>query len=228
MTFMKHFQHRFPVLIILAVVLFALAGCAGKKGAPKETADILTAKALDYYNHGKYYDALEVFKKVKERYPFSPSSLLAELKAADCHFHMKHYDQALELYMEFEKNHPTNEAVPYVLFQMGMCYFKQIDTIDRDTVSASKAVQLFFRLNRTFPKSPYQTEAKARIRKAEDFLANHELYVAKFYLRTKAVEQAKGRLQYLLATYPDSSAAPEAGKLLKTLREQAGKSTDGN
>jgi outer membrane protein assembly factor BamD len=53
---------------------------------------------------------------------------------------------------------------------------------------------------------------------ARDFLAQHEFYVANFYLRTDEYGQAQGRLEYLLATYPDSSVTPKAGELLAELK----------
>ena len=33
---------------------------------------------------------------------------------------------------EFEKNHPANESMPYVLFQIGRSHYRTIDTVDRE------------------------------------------------------------------------------------------------
>jgi outer membrane protein assembly factor BamD len=120
--------------------------------------------------------------------------------------------------LDFEENHPTNEAIPYVMFQMAMCYYNQIDTIDRDTSTAINAVYSFTRLLRAFPNSPYTQEARARIMAARNFMANHEYYVASFYERTYAYEEAKARLEYLLRQYPDTNIAPKAEMLLYDLR----------
>jgi outer membrane protein assembly factor BamD len=71
---------------------------------------------------------------------------------------------------------------------------------------------------RVFPNSPYTEEAQARIMAAKNFLANHEYYVASFYERTFAYEEAQARLQYLLRQYPDTNIAPKAEILLYDLR----------
>lgn len=213
-------------VLILCLAMGSLTGCARLKhwaGFNSETparksAESMSRMGLDEFNHGLYHSALETFKKVKEQYPFSRYSMLAELKIADSNYYLNQYEEARTLYEEFDKDHPTNEAIPYVLFQIGMCYFHQIDTIDRETSGASKAIQAFSRLLRTFPHSPYTQEAQVRIKKARNFLAAHELYVADFYLRTGKPKEAARRLDYLLANFPDTKSAPTAGKLLAEIR----------
>ena len=219
---------NFFITLLLMMLAMGQSGCAtfdkvwgalGFGGSPQaETPEMLVTKGLDAYNHGKYSKALKIFEQIKDRYPFSEHSLLAELKAADSQYYMKKYIEALTLYEEFENNHPTNEAVPYVMFQTGMCYFQQIDTIDRDPGSAINSIQAFSRLVQNFPQSAYINEAQARIAAAENFLAEHEMYVAAFYVRTKEYDQAEGRLEYLLANYPDTSVAPKAQELLTALQ----------
>ena len=196
------------------IILMLLTGCSGLENKEEMPAEDLAKKGLEQYNHGKYFLAVETFNIIKERFPFSRFSLLAELKSADCKFYMKDYAEALELYKEFEENHPTNEAMPYVLFQVGRSHYRTIDAIDRDTTGAREAIKAFARLLRTFPNSPYTEEAKALSQKSNNFLAKHELYVANFYLRTKEFDQAKGRAEYLLTGFPDSPAAAEAKELL--------------
>jgi len=204
-----------------------VSGCAGfdkmfgsldsSKKNP-DTAENLSRQGLDYFNHGKYEKAREVFKKLKDRYPFSQYSLLAELKIADSEYFLKNYEEARLLYREFEELHPSNEAVPYVMFQIGMCYYRQIDTIDRDTSGASNAIQAFSRQLKSFPVSPYTAEAQARIMAAKNFLASHEFYVASFYIKVKSYTEAMARLEYILAAYPDSAIAPQANSLLTDLK----------
>ncbi len=216
------------LILLLALLAVSQSGCAtfdkvwaalGFGSSPQaKTAEVLAMEGLDNYNHGNYSKALKMFEEIKDRFPFSEHSLLADLKAADCHYYLKQYVEAQTLYEEFENNHPTNEAVPYVMFQIGMCYYQQIDTVDRDPGSAINAVQAFSRLIQNFPQSPYTAEAQARIAAAQNFLANHEMYVAAFYLRTEEYEQAEGRLEYLLANFPNSEVAPEAQELLSALK----------
>ncbi len=195
------------------------------KGIDQTSAKDLADRGMDMFNRGRYFSALEIFDKIKDRFPFSTYGILAELKAADSNFHMRNYDEARVLYEEFEKNHPTHEQIPYVLFQVGMCHVKKIKTVDRDTSGATNSIAVFSRLIRTFPESPYVPEAKERIKSSREFLAGHELYVARFYAKIKLYEQAKGRLEALLLQYPGSETAADAGRLLEKVKQQITQST---
>ena len=209
------------------LILTLLAGCADLENAisfGEEKADVflpaeqLIMKGMDNYNVGKYYMALDYFNEILDRYPFSAQAPLAELKAADCNYYLERYIEALVLYKEFEERHPTNEAIPYVMYQKAMSSYQQIDTIDRDTTGAVEAIQRFRELLRAFPNSPYSDEAKARIKAANEFLVNHEFYVVKFYLRTGKYSEAETRLKYILAMYPDAAIAPKAQEILELIQ----------
>ena len=56
---------------------------------------------------------------------------------ADCNYFMEIMPGPGSL-SGFEEKHPTNEATPYVMYQIAMCSYQQIDTIDRDTGSATR------------------------------------------------------------------------------------------
>ena len=199
----------------LLLVVFLLHGCAWFTSKPDETpAEELTKQGLEHFNSGKYYRARETFKIVMDRFPFSRFSLLAELKSADCEYYQDNFPEAVELYKEFEKNHPANEAIPYVVFQIGRSHYYQIDTVDRDTLQAQEAIKDLGRLVRTFPKSSYVVEANVLSERARNFLAANELYVAEFYFRTRKYLPARGRAEFLLANYADTKAAPAARELL--------------
>ena len=216
--------------ILLVACCLSLTGCATMKnmfsswsfGSQSdeekfEPAEEPAVTGMDAYSIGDYSEALTAFNEIIDRYPFSPQAMLAELKAADCHYYRKEYEEAKTLYKEFEERHPTNEAIPYVMFQTGMCDFARTHRIDRDISGAQDSIQSFSRLLRAYPDSPYSREAKARIRAARDFLVNHEYFVAVFYVRTKKYEQAQHRLKYILTMYPDSTIAPKAEALLAKL-----------
>jgi outer membrane protein assembly factor BamD len=211
----------------LLLLLALLGGCSELKSTfdftssdPLEEelpAKNLAIKGMDDYNVGKYFTAIEFFDEILDRYPFSPEATLAELKAADCSYYLERYQEALMLYEAFEDHHPTNEAIPYVMFQKAMCDYKRIDRIDRDTSGALNAIQLFKQLLKAYPDSPYAGEARARIASATAFLANHEYFVAKYYVRTEKYSEAIIRLKYMLAMYPDTDIEGQARDLLARL-----------
>lgn len=192
-------------------------GSQSEEESGKEVAESLILEGMEAYNVGNYHEALKAFNQILDQYPFSLQATLAELKAADSHFYREEYIEAKTLYKEFEERHPTNEAIAYVIFQIGMCDFRRTDRIDRDISGAEEAIQDFSRLLRSFPDSPYSREAKAHIAAAKEFLVNHEYFVAVFYVRTEKYEQAQHRLKYLITMYPDAAIAPKAKALLEKL-----------
>ena len=212
-------------LVLISILLFSLGGCAtinswfGGGDKVQLSAQTLAGKGMDEYSTGRYYKARKYFDEILDYYPFSPEAMLAMLKGADSNYYMENFQEALMLYHEFEERHPTNEAIPYVMYQIAMSHYQQIDRIDRDTSGAENAIREFSKLLRAFPGSPYSAEAKARIRAANEFLVNHEYFVVEFYLRTEKYEEAITRLQYLVSTYPDATITPKAQKLLKRLED---------
>lgn len=230
-------SNRSSITLFLLLLTFGLlGGCAELKetfnitsideeGNDIERKDLnqpaqkLLMEGMDDYNVGKYFTAIEFFEEILNRYPFSPEATLAELKAADCSYHLGRYLEALLLYEEFENRHPTNESIPYVMYQKAMCHYKQIDRVDRDPTGAEKSITLFKQLLKAYPTSPYTAEANARIASATEFLANHEYFVVEYYVRTQKYDQAKIRLNYLLAMYPDSQITKLAKQLLARLEK---------
>jgi outer membrane protein assembly factor BamD len=233
----KGLSARYLVLLSL-LIIGIFTGCAGKDrgieagkdkgpfswfrsvaGPSKPESEVdLSEEAMDYFIRGRYILAEEIFQKVKDRYPFSPYATLAELRLADCKFYRGNYDEAIPLYEEFEKLHPTNEAVTYVIFQEGSCYYGLMENPDRDQTSTHKLIKTYERLLNRYPDSPYSYETRKRIAEAKNRLARHEILVARWYIRTGQVPQAKNRLETAMDLYPDTSAGVKAARILKKER----------
>ena len=199
-------------LIAVCMVIFMTGyGCSSLKkawNALRGTEEIGSAQQLawdgmDAYENGDYKDAIESFEKIKDWYPFSKYAILAELKIADAHYKLEEYEEAIFAYEEFENLHPRNEAIPYVIYQIGMCYFKQIDTIDRDQTPARKALETFIRLQKQFPEDQYARSAAERITKCLKSLSGHEYIVGVFYYKSKHYQAARHRFMAVLSKYPD-------------------------
>ena len=140
---------------------------------------------------------------------------------ADCKFWNGEYLEAVSLYKEFEKFYPANEAIPYVIFQIGNCYYNLKRSYDRDQTYTKKALEAYKRLLENFPNNPYADEVKKRIKILRELLAKHELYIAQFYYKIKYYKAAYGRLAYLLNNYPDTESGKQAKLLIKKYKEMA-------
>jgi outer membrane protein assembly factor BamD len=193
-------------LICVSVMagLLILSGCAWfDKGKQEKTADELINDGMHDFEQGNYKKASESFQKLKEWYPFSKYSSLAELKMADSFFRMEEYDNAALAYEEFENLHPRNEAVPYVIYQTGLCHFKKMDTVDRDQSNVKKAIDVFNRLVKQFPEDLYSRKADEHIRECQKSLAGHEFYVGVQYYKGRHYKSALSRFRAVISEYPD-------------------------
>lgn len=195
--------------------MLMLAGCGLFDTKVEETAEGLATQGMDLYRREKYRDALESFQRLKDWYPFSKYAALAELKNADAHYQLEEYEEAVFAYEEFENLHPQNEAVPYVIYQTGRCYFDQLESIDRDQTATHQAMEQFQRLKQQFPDSDYAIKADEHIQACRENLAGHEFYIGRFYYKTGHYKGALRRLERVTSEYADTPWADEARKYIE-------------
>ena len=202
-------MRRIPIICL--VVLLVATGCSTLKDQFDKIFGIedsvgaqeLAWEGMDAYESGKYDKAIEKFQKLKDYYPFSKYAILAELKIADAHYQREEYEEAAFAYENFEQLHPRNEAIPYVIYQIGRCYYDKIDSPDRDQTSAQKALETFQRLVKQFPGDQYSTRAAEHIKTAQKSLAGHAYVVGIFYYKTKHYKAALNRFMSIISDYPD-------------------------
>jgi outer membrane protein assembly factor BamD len=199
---------RFAAILIIIIIGFS--GCSLFKSKDLKSARELALDGMDEFNSSNFKSAIESFEKLKDWYPFSKYAILAELKIADAHYHLQEYEEAVFAYEEFENLHPRNEAIPYVIYQIGLSYYEQIDTVDRDQATALKAIEIFKRLNKQFPDNEYRGLALQHINKCIKNLAGHEIYVGLFYYKNKHYKAALNRFKAVLSRYPDVGFHKEA------------------
>lgn len=203
------------IKLLLVLVMVTFTACAWFDPDEEKSAQELASDGMEYFEREKYKKALQSFEQLKDFYPFSKFAILAELKMGDCHYHLEQYQEAIFTYEEFVELHPRNEAVPYVVYQIGMSYFDQMDSIDRDQSTTHKAISTFRQLIEQYPESSYVEKAKENIRISEENLAGHQFYVGKFYLKGNHYPAAIERFNIVLKQYPNSQIVPEAKKYLR-------------
>ncbi len=212
-------------LLLFVTTLFLFTGCSlfETSNEMEKNVDELVYDGSSAFAAGDYKDAVKAYTDLKDWYPFSKYAILAELKIADSHFHLEEYVEAILGYEEFEKLHPKNEAIPYVIYQTGLCWFKQLDTVDRDSSPAKNSLTQFNRLINQFPEDEYAKKAKKNIKACVANLSGHELYVANFYMKTKKYKAALKRYEYLVEHYPGSKESKEALNKISECRTLANK-----
>ncbi|MBL7172930.1 MAG: outer membrane protein assembly factor BamD [Desulfobacteraceae bacterium] len=212
-----------PWFLAVIFILLLFNGCALWKslfGEEELTPAELMSQGVEDFNDGKFEAATESFQKIKDRYPYSEFAIKAELKMADALYERDLFDEAYDEYTEFEKLHPRNPEIPYVVFQKGMCNFSRVSTIDRDQSYTWKAKEDFERLIKRYRRSAYTERARKKVRECYIKLAEHELYVGNFYFKMEKYQPAMSRYIYLIENYPDVGQYYEALEKIKICREK--------
>jgi len=192
------------------LVALVLAGCAGKE-VNREDPDALFKSAEEAFTDQHYLVALEKYRDIKNRFPYSSRAVDAELRIADTYFEQESFIEAESAYEIFKELHPTHSKADYVQYRIGLSYFKQVpDDSARDLSAAYKAIEAFNVLEQKFPSSSYLAQAKEHILQARKRLAEHENYVANFYYQRQHYLSASYRYSTLLQEYQNLGYDEEA------------------
>jgi len=191
------------------LLFFVFSGCGiidyyFLKPHPETPLELLEA-GKDALVNKNYKNAIKYFEKLKDKYPFSPYTVEAELLLADSYFYSKKYSEAETAYKEFESLHPGHKKIDYVIFQIGKANYYQKKSIDLPQDAIEEAISYFTKLIEAYPDSKYVPEAKNYLKKCRYLLAQHEVYVGNFYFRTKRYKGAWKRFEYIIQNYKDFS-----------------------
>jgi outer membrane protein assembly factor BamD len=206
--------HRVALLLLLAFT------CAcGATPTFFRTEVKYSTNVLDNYNKGlqelkgeNWEEAIKYFTYVRNKFPFSEYATLAELRLADVYFAQEKYTEAADAYKNFIKFHPTRPQTldGYASFRVAEAYVKQIPggwflvppTFEKDQSATRDALRELVAFSKKYTTSKYLPQAQKLYRECIQGLADHELYVAKFYLDHDKPKGAIFRLEGMLKRYP--------------------------
>ena len=204
---------RIPALLALAALLGGAAGCASSDSAAKMTRELLSMPKEEAYAKGealvqkkKYEVGRQYLRFVAENYANDAIGKQASLRLADSYFDEKTplgYLEAGVRYKDFRNRYPSHPRSDYALFRLAQCSDKQAERPDREQTNTRNAALAYRELILAYPDSPYATEARLRLGVMRGLLAEHEYAVGHFYVKRRAWRAAKGRMDGILASYPD-------------------------
>jgi len=192
------------------VILFTsfLFGCATKQATL--TPEAVYKEAAEAFKNKDYQSSIESFKKVKELFPEHPLSQLSQLEIGEVHFTAEEYDEAALAYDEFIRLYSGNINVPYARFKEALCYYHQISQPDRDQSATRKAIEKFERIIKDYPDTPYAVKSYEYLKFCRKRLAEQELFVANFYLKSEKYNAAEKRFLYVLKFFYDVEVQKDA------------------
>ncbi len=173
---------------------------------------------------GFYETAVKDFDALTAQYPFSPHAPQVLLGLAYAHYKQDEPESAIAEANEFIKTYPRHGDVDYAYYIRGLAKFDRtrafgddladIDPAQRDPREARESLRYFKDLIRHFPDGRYAADARRRIVYLRNYLARHELHVARYYLVRRAPVAAANRARRIIEDYPRTEAVGEALAIL--------------
>ncbi|MEL6178901.1 MAG: outer membrane protein assembly factor BamD [Myxococcota bacterium] len=214
------------VVLVLGWASLSALGCASR---PKPAAGDYAGQAkyayegaMDAFKRSDYLEALKRFSFVRTKFSYSKYAALASLRIGDVYFEQDKMPEAIEAYQRFVQLHPTHPDVPYARYRSGLAYYEQLPgdwffmppAYEKDlatTEDAEKALKRFLDLH---PNSEYAEDMAEKLQTVRQRLADHEFYVATFYLKREEPRAAARRLNSLVNRFPGLGFDQEALFLL--------------
>lgn len=202
--------------VVLLVTVIGAAGCSSismpslpwsSSSQPDPTADALFAEGTRLFNEKRYAQAIDRFSKIKTDHPFTPLMTETELKMADAYYLNGQYPEAVNAFKEFQALHPANENIPFVVLRLGEAHFDQFTSTERDQKNTEIAKGYFETVLTNYPKSPQAAEARVKLAKTLQYLAEHEFNIAHFYFKQEKYPAARDRFEEIVRKYRSTPTA---------------------
>ncbi len=208
--------------LVLMVSLYLL-GCAG--GMPKvpDTPEAVLAKADEYYEKNKFYQAQELYKAFISRYPGHDQSDYAQFMLAESYLGNREYPLAAVEYQILLSNYGYSEYVDDALFKIGLCYFYESPKPERDQQKAVDALSRFNQFLQTFPNSPLIPEVEDYIKQLNIKLAEKDFKNGYYYFRRKKLTAAMIYFDKVITNYPGNSFWAQSAYFKALILEDRGR-----
>ena len=212
---------RFGCCLAIVTLLF---GAACRHNEPSKIDRLLTAeelydlglsqlkphRSLLFFTTVDSTEAIATFQQIIDNFPTSEYALQAELMIAKAYFDDEKFEEASVYYDDFIQSHPTHGSVPKAIYQSGMCKFQRLPIKERDQTPTKDAAGYFELLVQKFPGTPFADKAQQRLLESKGQLAEHDYFVAEFYMKQENYHGALNRCNAILANYPGAGCDARA------------------
>jgi outer membrane protein assembly factor BamD len=197
-------------LLAAALVLLAASACASaSRSVPPGTTQpdkFLFDRGTEELAEENWLTAREFFRQILDTYTQSPYRPDAKLGVGDTYLGEgtpEALERAVNEFREFLGFFPTNPRADYAQYKLGMTYFRQMRSPQRDQTQTRDAVNEFQRFVERYPGSSLMPEVQARLRDARDRLSQANYQVGYFYYRQRWYPGAVDRFKQLLMDDPE-------------------------
>ncbi len=198
----------------LFVIFIVFTACSDTKLITPETEgeklQILYNDAMELVKKRDFVDAAALFEDIERQYPYSKWSNQAQLMSGFCYYKSNMYNDSLDALERFIALYPGSSKISYAYYLRALNYYEQINDIERDQETTSKAKKAFNEVISKFPESEFAIDALTRIDILDDRLAAKEMEIGRFYQFDHQWISAINRYNVVLNEYKTSIYTEEA------------------
>ena len=223
---MKHGLKKYSLAFITTVIVTIwLTGCS-IFGSPTVIDETKGWQVQRIYEEGEakmrdhdYEKAISYFQTLESRYPHGRYATQAQLEIAYAYYKKGDPIACAAAADRFIKLHPNHPNIDYAYYIKGLASFNERGIIekltqqeisDRDPKTLRASFLALKDLIARYPDSRYAKDAVLRMTYLVDALADHELHVARYYMKRTAYVAALNRCKFVIESYPDAPAVEEA------------------
>ena len=215
---------------LVSISLFGVSGCSWNSNGEVNSDDYsdeietseqkLYKRAQGSLRSSNFRSAIEQLEQLESRFPFGRYAEQAQLELIYAKYMTSRLDEANSSAERFIRLHPQHPNIDYAYYLKGLSSFHKTKSIfdnffqsqvfKRDMEPVQAAYADFAMLLSLFPDSQYSPDVKQRMIHLRNILADYELVVADYYMRRGAYVAAANRARYVLESYPNTLATPEA------------------
>ena len=177
---------------------------------PLKPASSLYADGIAYLHKGENKKAAQTFGEIEVNYPYSTWASHAELLQGYAEYREQNFDSAVSALDRFIELHPASPEAAYAYYLKALCFYEQIEDVQRDQTFTLEAAQALQDVVSRFPDSAYARDARIKLRLVENRLAGHQMEVGRFYQGQNLYAAAISRYQVVVQQYQTTTFAPEA------------------
>ena len=227
------FKSVIPVIAALAI---GLMGCSSTDAQRKDVPDIsqeaLYNTALASMASGDYDQARKYLEALDSRYPFGELTDQVQLDLIYVYYKSRESDLTSATINRYLRLNPGSMYTDYVMYMQGLNNiqkhsdmiqdFLRLDRAEKAPTYYYDAFKSFSDLIKTYPQSPYVSDARQRMIYIKEQLAEREWHIAQYYNERGAWLSAIRHCQSILYSYRDTAYIGDALNLMHDCYKKLG------
>ena len=213
-------------LLSIFILSIMISSCSSNEEIPDER--LLEKELYDQaqlrLKNGTYSTAIRSLEALESRFPFGRYAEQAQAELIYAYYMNAQFEASQSAAERFINLHPRHTHSGYAYYMKGLASFTddsglfsryfQSDLAKREVVMAQQSFDELSDFIARYPDSKYVPHAKQRMIYLRNLLAQHEVYVADFYMKRGAYLAAIGRAKYVIEHLPNTPQTPYALSIL--------------